>query len=311
MRLPFDPAVLACPRCGSGVSLESDPVRCRERGHTYPVVDGIPILVDEDESVFQIEDFTAGRKTTWPTTPRHRRLVSRFLPSLSMTMGAHERLRTMIDVLASETERPRVLVIGGCVLGSGMDVVAADNRIELIETDVTFGPRTQLICDAHALPFADGSVDAVVVQNVLDAVLDPYRCVEEIHRVLRAGGIAYAETPFMQQVCGRRFDFTRFTYLGHRRLFRRFTTIEDGIASGPGMALAWSVQYFLLSFPRSAHTKAATRGLSRLTLSWLKRLDPYLRRRPGAFDAAAAFYFVGRKSDTVLGDRELLDLYVE
>jgi SAM-dependent methyltransferase len=311
MTLRFDTEVLACPRCGSGLSVEEEGVRCRGQGHTYPVVNGIPILIDEDASVFRFEDFSAGRPTTWPSTPGHRRFVSRLLPSLSMTLGASHRLRRMIDILASETERPRVLVVGGCVLGAGMEVVATDTRVELIETDVTFGPRTQLVCDAHALPFADGSVDAVVVQNVLDAVPNPYRCVEEIHRVLRAGGIAYAETPFMQQVCGRRFDFTRFTYLGHRRLFRRFATIEDGIAGGPGMALAWSVQYFLLSFPRSTHTKAATRAFSRLTLSWLKRLDPYLSRRPGAFDAAAAFYFVGRKHDTALTDREILDLYVE
>ena len=58
----------------------------------------------------------------------------------------------------------------------------------------------------------------------------------------------YAETPFMQQVCVARFDFTRFTHLGHRRLFRWFDEVRSGPVCGPGMALAWSYQYFLLSF---------------------------------------------------------------
>ena len=58
---------------------------------------------------------------------------------------------------------------------------------------------------------------------------------------------AYTEkkTPFIQQVHMKEFDFTRFTYLGHRRLFRQFNLIESGPCCGPGMALAWSFAHFL------------------------------------------------------------------
>jgi hypothetical protein len=89
-----------------------------------------------------------------------------------------------------------------------------------------------------------------VAQAVLEHVLDPWRCVEELHRVLASGGLVYAETPFMQQVHEGRFDFTRFTHLGHRRLFRRFEELDSGAVGGPGMALAWSWRYFLWSFAR-------------------------------------------------------------
>ena len=53
---------------------------------------------------------------------------------------------------------------------------------------------------------------------------------KEIYRVLKSDGIVYIETPFMQQVHGGKYDFTRFTYLGHRRLFARFQEIESGIS---------------------------------------------------------------------------------
>ena len=79
-----------------------------------------------------------------------------------------------------------------------------------------------LICDANDIPFENGSFDGVVLQAALEHVADPYRCVEETHRVLKEKGLVYAETAFMQQVHGGRYDFTRFTRLGHRRLFRRF-----------------------------------------------------------------------------------------
>jgi hypothetical protein len=66
--------------------------------------------------------------------------------------------------------------------------------------------------------------------------------------VLKDGGIVYAETPFMQQVHGSAYDFTRFTWLGHRRLFRKFKEIKSGTCGGPGMALIWSWRYFLRTF---------------------------------------------------------------
>lgn len=64
-------------------------------------------------------------------------------------------------------------------------------------------------------------------------------------RVLKPHGMLYAETPFMQQVHERAYDFTRFTANGHRWLFRRFEQIDAGVnrGSGAGPALAWSVRY--------------------------------------------------------------------
>src|SRR5437763_1320939 len=67
-------------------------------------------------------------------------------------------------------------------------------------------------------------------------------------RILKQHGFVYDALPFMQQVFMGKYDFNRFTALGHRRLFRGFSEIRRGIANGPAMALAWSISYFLLSF---------------------------------------------------------------
>ena len=120
---------------------------------------------------------------------------------------------------------------------------------------------TSLICDAHDIPFADGCFDGVIVQAVLEHVMDPGRCVEEIHRVLGDNGLVYAETPFIQQIHMGRYDFTRYTHSGHRRLFRRFEEIASGPVGGPGMALAWAYQ--VLSFELCLVASAA-RSASRL-----------------------------------------------
>jgi len=80
----------------------------------------------------------------------------------------------------------------------------------------------------HTIFFDASSFDGVIIQAVLEHVVEPNHCVEEIHRVLKENGLVYSETPFMQQVHLGRYDFTRFTHLGHRRLFRKFKEICGG-----------------------------------------------------------------------------------
>jgi uncharacterized protein YbaR (Trm112 family)/SAM-dependent methyltransferase len=308
---PETVAVLRCPACRSPLESRTGEFACTGCERTFPVVHDIPVLIDEAASLFGHTDFVDERPTTWLPTSRLRRSVSRVLPSLSQNMKAQENYGELRDLLLAQRSerRPRVLVIGGSRIGQGMDDFAHDSRLELVESDVSFGPRTALICDAHQLPLADGSVDAVVIQGVLQALVDPAACVAEIHRVLRPGGYVYAETPFMQQVCVARFDFTRYTHLGHRRLFRDFEEVKSGPVCGPGMALAWSYQYFLLSFFKGARVRTFVKGFTRVTAFWLKYFDHVLIDRPGGVDAASGVYFLGRRSDTPLSDAELIAQY--
>jgi ubiquinone/menaquinone biosynthesis C-methylase UbiE len=166
-----------------------------------------------------------------------------------------------------------------------------------------------LIGDAHDLPFQDGSFDGVIIQAVLEHVVDPYRCCEEIHRVLNDRGVVYAETPFMQQVHNMPYDFTRFTHLGHRRLFRKFEEIESGAVCGAGMALAWSYQSFLLSFTTSKILRQLFILVVRFTAFYLKYFDYLTIDKPGTLDTASGYYFIGRKSNLILADRDLIKLY--
>jgi hypothetical protein len=235
--------------------------------------------------------------------------VQRHLPTINRNIKGRENYQRLLQEILQLTPPQRGLVLGGSIIGAGMKPFLAQPSLELVETDISFGPRTMLICDAHDIPFVDESFDVVIVQAVLEHVVDPYRCVTEIHRVLKPHGLVYAETPFMQQVHGGRYDFTRFTHLGHRRLFNHFDEVDSGAVAGPGMALAWSYQYFLLSFVTSMVTRALIRGVVSLSAYWLKYFDSYLINKPGTLDAASGYYFLGKKSERILSDRELLALY--
>ena len=141
---------------------------------------------------------------------------------------------------------------------------------------------------------------------MLEHVLNPQRCVNEIFRVLKSSGIVYAETPFMQQVHMKEYDFTRFTHLGHRRLFRKFEEIKSGPCCGPGMALAWSYVYFLRSFFTSRWMSKILTVFGHLTSFFLKYFDYYLIDMPGSYDSASGYYFLGKKTNKCLSDKELI-----
>jgi SAM-dependent methyltransferase len=273
----------------------------------------VPVLLNEKESVFSIEDFVSSRDTTFHLrASRLEQLLSGvlgLLPDITASIGTQQNYARFGDSLLEIASAPIVLIVGGSILGNGMDALAADSRFEFVATDVSFGPHTSLISDAHGIPFEDETFDGVIVQAVLEHLVDPQRCVQEIHRVLKDGGVVYAETPFMQQVHMGRYDFTRFTHSGHRRLFRHFAEIASGPVGGPGMALAWSYQYFLLSFTVSRFLRGLIRAFARMTSFYLKYIDYYLIQKTGAIDSASGFYFMGKKDGSTLSDHSLIRYY--
>ncbi len=274
----------------------------------FPLVRDAPVLINESNSLFQIEDFVGLRETTYRQTSSVKKTLKSFVPDINLNINSQKNFKKFFAQLLEEHKKPRVLVIGEAVAGQGFDLDNLSENIIIIESDVAFAERTNFICDAHDLPFKNETFD-VIAQAVLEHIFDPWRCAAEIHRVLRRKGTVYAETPFMQQVHAGRYDFTRFTHLGHRRLFRAFEEIESGATCGAGMALAWSYCYFLKSFFRARTLQQIAFAFGSLTSFWLKYFDYFLINMPNAFDAASSYYFRGRKSDTILSDDKLISEY--
>lgn len=278
----------------------------------FPLINGIPCLINENNSVFTIEGFLAHRDTFFvieKAKPGLKSLVRKVIPTNSINTISKEKYKIFAEHLFKNASNPKVLILGGSILGHGTKELLNYPAIELIESDVSFGPRTTIILDAHNVPFKNQTFDGVIVQAVLEHVVDPYACVEEMHRVLKEDGLIYAETPFMQQVHGRQYDFTRFSHLGHRRLYRKFSLIEDGAACGPGMALSWSWMYFLNSFSDSKPIRSFLRVFGIVSSFYLKYFDYYLLKKTGSLDGASSYYFMGRKSNVILSDHDLLKTY--
>lgn len=297
---------LRSPVSGLRLEQEGDWLVTGGGAERYRVAGGIPVLLEPGHLLFDRDAIAAALETPMP---RRRSRPRRFIPRTAANPAARQRFAGLVARLRARSSAPKVLIIGGGEVGYGMEPLIEAADVQLVETDVYAGPRVSLVCDAHRLPFADASFDAVVAQAVLEHVLEPAVVAQEIHRVLRPDGLVYAETPLMQQVHEGPYDFTRFTEVGHRRLFRCFEALESGVAAGPGTALLWSLRYLARSAPRSPGAARVADRLVTLAFFWLREFDRWLNERPGAHDAASSYYFLGRRRDDPVPDLEILASY--
>jgi uncharacterized protein YbaR (Trm112 family) len=293
--------IIGCPYCGGNLQLLTiNKLKCVsfDCSKEYPMVSGIPILINEDKSIFKIIDFTKQEKTYFKYDAKKLHIyeiIKKYLPSISHNLAAKLNLRKFEMLIFKDSSKPRVLVIGGGIVGEGMKDLLNNKSAIIVESDVAFGPRTALIADSHCLPFKDNIFDGVVCQAVLEHVFSPNQCAKEIERVLKLGGIVYAETPFMQQLHGGDYDFTRFTLKGHRNLFLGFNELAAGITGGPAMAFAWSWVYLLQSFSIGARSRLILKLIGVLTSFPLKYLDLIIIKNKPSYDAASGFFFLGKK----------------
>ena len=309
--------LLACPRCRAGLAEDTHGFRCTEPACPYASSNSFPrlgesvVAVDFERSILRPEvvaDWSSRLDAGESSQPLHRAAIQRVWPSLRsmwkpLNRVAERNVARLLTLLPDR--RARVLVVGGGTIGNGMGrLYACGEDIEVIGLDLYRSDVTQVVADAHAIPLRSGSVDAVIVQAVLEHVLIPTAVVDEIHRVLAEDGVVYAETPFMQQVHAGAYDFTRFTASGHRYLFRRFDEIDSGAVAGPGTALLWSIDHLVRSLARSQHAGRLARAL----LFWLRFLDRVVDPAH-ALDAASAVFFLGRRRSTEMTRREIVSYY--
>jgi SAM-dependent methyltransferase len=306
-----DQDLFICPRCASPVHVADGSwhcagASCRYADQAFPVVAGVPALVDFEHSVLDadrlrvVEGASEVQRSVLPAPVRH------LMHPANTTAPAN--VARMLDLLRADTgatgRRPRVLVVGGGAVGDGLEDLYADASIDLISFDVYSSPAVQFIGDGHSIPLADGSVDGVIIQAVLEHVLEPTVVAQEIHRVLRIGGVVYADTPFLQQVHEGAYDFTRFTDSGHRFLFRRFERIDSGTVAGAGTALRWSVDYFVRALTRSVPLGR----IVSLCFFWLSYLDRFLDPKHSV-DGASSVFFLGRKTDRAISGTDIIGYY--
>ncbi|MBU74888.1 MAG: hypothetical protein CMM73_04185 [Rhodospirillaceae bacterium] len=270
-------------------------------GGGFKIIDGIPLIISKShtDTVFNPDQIQTYVKRQGPRLATLRAFFS--IPSKVTIKNAG----AFVSKIKENQATPKILIIGSAEKGSGTEEIWTDCDIERYGVDVYATQSVDVICDAHYIPYGDSVFDGVWIQAVLEHVLEPNKVVGEIHRVLKDGGVVYAETPFMQQVHEGAYDFTRYTVLGHRYLFRDFEALDFGGNKGANVSLAWSLKYFAWAITRS-HIVARIVGI---IAGFLLKPFGYLLSKESLFDSSSGVFFLGKKSNLRLAHKDIIKLY--
>jgi len=76
------------------------------------------------------------------------------------------------------------------------------------------------IASLDDLPFADNTFDAIICSEVIEHTRYPERCIAELRRVCKPGGLLYISTPFCFPEHGIPYDFQRLTQYFYKDVFK-------------------------------------------------------------------------------------------
>ncbi len=274
-------------------------VVCGSCGVEYAIVDGVPLMVTPTSRALlesgKETDPTAGLPRRWWSVWFGRIVHATSLGGPTYDPGQEKRIRALIRALG---DGANILDLGSGGRCWGPTVIGMD---------VDRFPHVEVVGDGHRLPFGDGVLDGIVCTGVLEHVNDADAVAREIWRVLRPGGMIYVAVPFMQgyhPASGTHQDFRRLTHIGLQQLLSAFDQVEFGVSGGPSSTLAWILrEYLAMLFVGSGRLYQVAYAVSGWLTFWIKYLDRVLTHRRTAHRIACGFYFLGRKSALMPGEK--------
>jgi ubiquinone/menaquinone biosynthesis C-methylase UbiE/uncharacterized protein YbaR (Trm112 family) len=229
--------LLRCPACGAGLVLESSEASCRGGNHRFPVVEGIPVLVDENalaadaqygsqRRYFDAEftSYTAYGLENWRLSYLQRLRSAGLLgggvgPVLDVGVGGTGY--TVIE--AARAGQPAV----GCDLS--LEGLITARRFAAAEG---VADRTLWVCcSAEKLPLASDAFASALAIAVIEHVPDDGAALSEIARVLQPEGRAWVTVPHALRNISPIFRLPNRRHdrrLGHLRRYEAEMLAESG-----------------------------------------------------------------------------------
>jgi SAM-dependent methyltransferase len=167
---------------------------------------------------------------------------------------------------------------------------------KLLNVNIGPFPNVDVVADAHCLPYADKSVDAVYCEAVFEHLHTPVKAAQEMFRVLRHGGRAFVCTPFLQPYHGYPHHYQNYTLTGHKLLFESngFRIVEAGACVGPAYAIMQMGATFINVYIPKPFNQILRAGWSLLSIL-VRPLDKILGEAKNAYVMASTTYAIIEK----------------
>jgi SAM-dependent methyltransferase len=165
-------------------------------------------------------------------------MIEEFAIPDTLPVSAHPYGPAVLDLIRGNRDKLLLDV------GAGIRNVYHGN---VVNTDIYPSVSTDVVCIAEDLPFADNQFDFVFCFATLEHTKRPWDVANEICRVLKPGGTAMIDYPFMQPVHGYPHHYFNATPLGNRSLFEAacdIQSVEIGWHHHPIISLQWILTVF-------------------------------------------------------------------
>jgi SAM-dependent methyltransferase len=194
-------STLRCPECRTPMRPDGDGLACEGAGHRFPVVDGVPVLVDESQIEDDAQYAHQRRYFDEQFAGYHRYELERWRVSYLNRLREADALggegAPLVDVAvggsgytvieAAREGRPAV----GCDL-SLQGMLAAQR---LAEAEGVADSTLFVCCSAQELPFETAAFDVGLAIAIIEHVPDDRAALSELARVLRPGARAFITVP--------------------------------------------------------------------------------------------------------------------
>lgn len=190
-------SILACPQCGDDLVASEGGLICHACNYFVPVREGKPILTPVPSDMVPSpkspapKEGTLWRRANWTFCEQ---MAREFLPQ-----------EIVLDVGA----------------GNGYFKSLFEHTV-YIATDVYPYSNVDFVCDITILnPLRPASVDAIILANTLEHVLDGQVLLTQLVRALKPGGRLLATVPFLVKVHQAPHDFARYTRFALSKMLTR------------------------------------------------------------------------------------------
>jgi SAM-dependent methyltransferase len=202
--------ILACPQCRAcQLAATGEDLLCSSCRRAYQIIEGVPVLRMDPGDVRIV-----------PLDHRSNPVDGQLVDWLSSFPGF------TLNLGAGATE---------CMPANCVEVEYAIFR------------TTDVVGDAHRLPFADSVFDAALCLNTFEHLHDPLTAARELYRVLRPGGQLFLHTAFLQPLHEEPHHYYNTTEYGLRRWFADYDiascTVSDNFT--PALGIGWQCSELL------------------------------------------------------------------
>lgn len=258
---------LVCPICKKNLKRRSTGLYCAQCETTYPVRNGVPVLVNleslPEQLQGQIRYFKRSSKlygTGEIIAPWQRKYSDRLFDQLKI-------------------KKNKVLVDNACGSGyvsldaarQGMYVVACDlnlsGLIELRRYAEKLGLSNRILpvcCTSEALPIKNSVADAIVANAILEHLPNEKAAIDDMTRIAKKGAVAIITVPLAYYLLNPLFLLVNYVHdkqIGHLRRYTKEILARE--------FQTWSI----VRVSYSGHTKKVLKTLLNLLKPWFNEED--------------------------------------